>query len=75
MLFLAAIKEREKSNSLYRECIEVADPIKDEVHFFFYRLADGVAKILAKARTGVRGFFKTLRPNQEQLHIRGYRFG
>lgn len=75
MLFLASIKEREKSNSLYRVCIEMADPIKDEVHFLYYRLADGVAKILAKARTGVRGFFKTLRPHQEQLHIRGYRFG
>lgn len=74
MLFLASIKERANSNSLYRECIDVADPIKDEVHFFYYRLADGVSKILAKARTGVRGFFKTLRPNQAQLHIKGYQF-
>jgi hypothetical protein len=74
MLFLASIKERANSNLMYRECIEVADPIKDEVHFFYYRLADGVKKTLAKARTGVQAFFKTLRPNQAQLHIRGYQF-
>lgn len=75
MLFLASIKEKADSSLLYRECIEAAEPIKDQVHFFYYRLADGVSKILAKARTGVRGFFKTLRPNQAQLHIGGYRFG
>ena len=74
MTFLAFLKERSDSNLLYQECIEAAAPIKDEVHFFYYRLANGVGKILAKARKGIRGYFKPLRVNQAQLHIRGYRF-
>ena len=74
MTFLAFLKDRSDSNLLYHECIEAAAPIKDEVHFFYYRLADGVGKILAKARRGIRGYFKPLRENQTQLHIRGYQF-
>ena len=72
MLFLATLKEREETNLLYRECIEAAKPIKDQVHFFYYRIADGIGMILSKARTGIRGFFRPLRPNQGQMHIRGY---
>ena len=74
MTFLAFLKERSDSNLLYHECIEAAAPIKDEVHFFYYRLANGVGKILATARSGIRGYFKPLRVNQAQLHIRGFRF-
>lgn len=74
MTFLAFLKERSDSNLLYHECIEAAAPIKDEVHFFYYRLANGVGKILATARRGIRGYFKPLRVNQAQLHIRGFRF-
>ena len=74
MLFLATLKDRADSNLLYWDCLEAAAPIKDRVHFFYYRLADGLRKILSKARTGIQGFFKPLRPNQAQLHIPGYRF-
>ena len=73
MMFLASLKERERTNLLYRECIEAAKPIRDHVHFFYYRLADGIAMILSKARSGIREYFKPLKPNQAQVRIRGWR--
>ncbi len=40
--------------------------------FFYYRLVEGLHFILSKVRTGIRGFFKPLRPNQRQMKIRGF---
>ena len=72
MMFLASLKERERTNLLYRECIEAAKPIRDHVHFFYSRLADGISMILSKARSGIREYFKPLGPNQAQVRIRGW---
>ena len=75
MLFLTSLKERESTNLLYCDCMEAAKPIKDQVHFFCYRIADGISIILSKARSGIRGYFKPLRSDPAQMHIRGYRVG
>ena len=75
MLFLISLKERERTNLLYRDCMEAAKPIKDQVHFFCYRIADGISIILSKAHSGIRGYFKPLRTDPAQMHIRGYRVG
>ena len=72
MLFLATIKETSDRNMLFRICVEAAAPLKPKVYFFYYRLVVGLHFILSKAHTGIRGYFKTLRPNQRQMKIRGF---
>lgn len=72
MLLLAIIRETSEKNMHFKICIESASPIKPRVFFFYYRLADGLHQLLMKSRTGIRGYFKPLRPNQRQLIIRGF---
>lgn len=72
MLFLAILRETNDRNTHFAMCIEAAAALKPKVFFFYYRLAEGLHTILSKARTGIRGFFKPLRPNQCQLKIRGF---
>lgn len=72
MLFLAVLRETREKNMHFRICIEAAAPIKPKVFFFYYRLADGLHQLLMKARTGIRGYFKPLRPNPRQMKIRGF---
>ena len=72
MLFLAIIRETRNKNMNYRNCIEAAAPLRDKVFFFYYRLAEGIRFILSKARTGIKGHYKPMRPNQRQLKIRGF---
>jgi len=72
MLFLATIRETSDRNMLFRICVEAAAPLRPKVYFFYYRLVVGLHFILSKAHTGIRGYFKTLRPNQRQMKIRGF---
>ena len=72
MLFLATLRETSEKNMHFRICIEAAAPVKPKVYFFYYRLAEGLHYILSKARTGIRGYYKPLRPNQRQMRIRGF---
>ena len=72
MLFLAILKETCHKNMNFRNCIDAAAPLKVNVFFFYYRLAEGLHFILSKACTGIKGYFKPVRPNQSQLKIRGF---
>ena len=72
MLFLAILRETSAKNSLFLCCIDAAAPLKPKVYFFYYRLLQGLYLILSKARTGIRAFFRPIRPNQAQLKIRGF---
>ncbi|MCR5088026.1 MAG: transposase, partial [Oscillospiraceae bacterium] len=72
MLFLATIRETSGRNMLFGICVEAAAPLRPKVYFFYYRLVEGLHFILSKARTGIRGFFKPLRPNQRQMKIQGF---
>lgn len=72
MFFLAILRETSDKNTHFHICIEAAAPIRPKVYFFYYRLADGLYNILSKARTGIRAFFKPVRPNQRQMRIRGF---
>ena len=72
MLFLATVREKSNRNMLFRICVEAAAPLRVKVYFFYYRLVEGLHFILSKAHTGIRGYFKTLRPNQRQMKIRGF---
>ena len=72
MLFLAILRETSAKNIHFRICVDAAAPLRPKVFFFCYRLAEGLHFILAKAHSGIRGFFTPLRPNQTQLKIRGF---
>lgn len=72
MLFFATLRETSEKNMHFRICIEAAAPVKPKIYFFYYRLAEGLHYILSKARTGIRGYYKPLRPNQRQMRIRGF---
>lgn len=72
LLFLAVLRETCDKNLNYRNCIDAAAPLKATVFFSYYRLAEGLHFILAKARTGIKTYFNPVRPNQNQLKIRGF---
>ena len=72
MLFLAVLRETSDKNMHFRICVEAAAPLRPKVYFFYYRLAEGLHFLLSKARTGIRGYFKVLRPNQRQMKIFGF---
>lgn len=72
MLFLAVLRETSDRNMHFRICVDAAAPLKPKVYFFYYRLAEGLHFLLAKAHTGIRAYFKPLRPNQNQLKIHGF---
>ncbi len=73
MFFLAIIRERSDKNNHFRICIEAAAPLRPKVFFFYYRLADGLYNILSKAHSGIKEYFKPIRPNQMQMRIRGFK--
>ena len=54
MAFLAHISMKSETNALKVAIIQTADPIKEKVHFCYYRLAKGISGILSYAKEGVR---------------------
>ena len=67
MAFLAHMSMKSETNALKVAVIQNANPIKEKVHFYYYRLAKGIAGILAYAKEGVRLWFRTNRPAYRQL--------
>ncbi len=70
MAFLALVSMKAETNALKVSIIQTADPIKEKVHFHYYRLAKGISGILAYAKEGVRLWFGTKRPAYRQLCLR-----
>ena len=70
MAFLAHISMKSESNALKAAIIQMADPIKEKVHFCYYRLAKGISGILSYAKEGVRLWFRTKRPAYRQLCLK-----
>ncbi len=70
MAFLALISMKSETNALKVSILQKADPVKEKVHFCYYRLAKGVSGILAYAKEGVRLWFRTRRPAYRQLSLR-----
>ena len=70
MAFLAYISLKSESNALKVAIIQKADPIKEKVHFFYYRLAKGISGILSYAKEGIRLWFRTKRPVYRQLCLK-----
>ena len=70
MAFLAHLSMKPETNALKVSIIKTASPIKEKVHFCYYRLAKGVTGILSYAKEGVRLWFRTKRPTFRQLCLK-----
>ena len=70
MAFLAHISMKSESNALKVSILQKADPVKEKVHFCYYRLAKGVSGILSYAKEGIRLWFRTKRPAYRQLCLK-----
>jgi hypothetical protein len=70
MAFLALMSMKPQANALRASILLTAAPIKKKVHFYYYRLAKGIASILSYAKEGVRLWFKTKRPKYRQLSFK-----
>jgi hypothetical protein len=70
MAFLAHISMKSETNALKVSIIQKADPIKEKVHFCYYRLAKGISGILNFAKEGIRLWFRTKRPAYRQLCLK-----
>ena len=70
MAFLAHISMKSETNALKVSIIQKADPIKEKVHFCYYRLAKGICGILSYAKEGIRLWFRTKRPAYRQLCLK-----
>lgn len=70
MAFLAHISLKPEGNKLKYSILKTADPIKEKVHFGYYRLAKGISGILSYAKEGIRPWFRTKRPAYRQLRLK-----
>ncbi|SES84823.1 hypothetical protein [[Clostridium] polysaccharolyticum] len=70
MAFLAHISMKPDTNALKVAIIRKTDPIKEKVHFCYYRLAKGISSILIFAKEGIRLCFRTKRPAYRQLCLK-----
>lgn len=70
MAFLAKISMKAETNALKVAIIQKAAPIKEKVHFCYYRLAKGVSGILSYAKEGIRLWFRTRRSAYRQLCLK-----
>ena len=70
MAFLAHISMKSESHALKVAILQKAAPIKEKVHFCYYRLAKGISGILSYAKEGIRLWFRTRRPAYRQLCLK-----
>lgn len=70
MAFLAQISMKSETNAVKVSIIETANPIKEKVHFYYYRFAKGISGILSYAKEGIRLWFRTKRPAYRQLCLK-----
>ena len=70
MAFLAHISMKSETNALKVSILQKADPVKEKVHFCYYRRAKGISGILSYAKEGIRLWFRTKRPAFRQLCLK-----
>ena len=70
MAFLTHMSMKSETNALKVSIIQKADPLKEKVHFCYYRLAKGIRGILSYAKEGIRLWFRTRRPVYRQLRLK-----
>ena len=70
MAFWAHISMKPETNALKVSIIQKANPVKEKVHFCYYRLAKGISGILSYAKEGIRLWFRTKRSAYRQLCLK-----
>ena len=70
MAFLAHLSMKPETNAVKVSIIQKADPVKEKVHFCYYRLAKGICGILSYTKEGIRLWFRTKRPAYHQLCLK-----
>ena len=70
MAFLAHMSMKSETHALKAAIIQKADPIKEKIHFSYYRLAKGISGILSYVKEGIRLWFRTKRPIYRQLCLK-----
>lgn len=70
MAFLAHMSMKSETHALKVAIIQKADPIKEKIHFSYYRLAKGISGILSYVKEGIRLWFRTKRPIYRQLCLK-----
>ena len=70
MTFLAHMSMKSETHALKAAIIQKADPIKEKIHFSYYRLAKGISGILSYVKEGIRLWFRTKRPIYRQLCLK-----
>ena len=70
MAFLAHISMKPETNALKVAIVTTANPIKEKISFYYYRLAKGISGILSYAKEGIRLWFRTKRPAYRQLYLK-----
>ena len=70
MAFLNQISLKSETNALKVAIIRTADPVKEKITFYYYRLAKGISGILSYAKEGIRLWFRTKRPAYRQLCLK-----
>lgn len=70
MAFFAHISRKSETNQLKVSILKTANSMKQNVSFFYYRIAKGIAGILSYAKEGVRLWFRTKRPTYRQLCLK-----
>ena len=66
---LAQITMKSETNALKVSIIKTADPVKEKVHFCYYRLAKDLRHTVV-CKEGVRLWFRTKRPAYRQLCLK-----
>ena len=70
MAFLAHMSMKSETHALKVAIIQKADPIKEKIHFSYYRLAKGISGILSYVKEGIRLWFRTKRPIYRHLCLK-----
>lgn len=70
MAFLAYISMKAETNVLKVAIIRKANPIKETISFYYYRLAKGICGLLSYAKEGIQRWFRTKRPAYRQLRLK-----
>ncbi len=69
MMFLELIGKTSATNEIKNSVLKSANPIKEKVHFLYYRIKKGIFEILSYAKEGIKGYFKVEREKYKQLSL------
>ena len=67
--FIAMLSMKSKYSQVKADVLQEANSLKATVLFLYYRLGKGIAGLLDNAHTGIKDWFKALRPKCRQLSL------